>query len=248
MLRTAREDKGVSLAQAEAATMIRRSYLQALEDDEHSLLPGAVYTKGFLRNYAVYLGLDPSHVLSVYHREHPDRSQNVVAPATIRPRGTGQLITGGTVATLLLVVVVAVFSTYVFRQVQSFRQAQPSSAVAALVPTPTPIPPTATSVPAATATAAAQASPPSAATPTVNPNGAEVTATVSQDAWFSIAIDGQRSFEGVVKAGQKQTWKGKDDVFVWTGNAGGVSIVFNGRDIGTLGAVGEVVKKDFKKV
>jgi cytoskeleton protein RodZ len=253
MLRTAREDKGVSLAQAEAATMIRRSYLQALEDDEHALLPGAVYTKGFLRNYAVYLGLDPSHVLSVYHREYPENnSQDVVAPAAIKPRGTSQLVTGGTVATILLVVVVAVFATYVYRQVQSFRQAQPSAAAAALVPTPTSIPPTPTVGPAASATAAAVAAasptPELLLTPTPNPNGAEVTAKVSQDAWFSIEIDGQRSFEGVVKAGQTQTWKGKDDVFVWTGNAGGVSIVFNGRDLGTLGSVGEVVKKDFKKV
>jgi hypothetical protein len=193
--------------------------------------------------------LDPSHVLSVYHREYPDNSQDVVAPATIKPRGTSQLVTGGTIATLLLVVVAAVFATYVYRQVQTFRQAQPSAASAALVPTPTPIPPTATAGPAATVTAATAAVPTELVqTPTVNPNGAEVTAKVSQDAWFSIQIDGQRSFEGVLKAGQTQTWKGKDDVFVWTGNAGGVSIVFNGRDLGTLGAVGEVVKKDFKKV
>src|SRR5712692_793501 len=98
MLRTAREAKGVSLAQAEAATMIRRAYLQALEDDDYHTLPGAVYVKGFLRNYAVYLGLDPSHVLSVYHREYPDQSQGVMAPAAIKPRGTSQLVTGGTIA------------------------------------------------------------------------------------------------------------------------------------------------------
>src|SRR5579884_4023054 len=145
MLRTAREEKGVSLAQAEAATMIRRPYLQALEDDEHGALPGAVYVKDFLRNYASYLGLDPAHVLSIYHREYPDQSQEVVAPSTIRPRGTSQLVTGGTVATLLLVVVVAIFSTYIYRQVQSFRAAEPPSQ--ALVPTPTPIPPTVTPAP-----------------------------------------------------------------------------------------------------
>ena len=60
-------------------------------------------------------------------------------------------------------------------------------------------------------------------------------------------VDGQRRFEGVLKAGQTQTWQGKDEVFVWVGNAGGVSIVFNGQDMGTLGAVGQVVKKDFKR-
>ncbi|HLQ33658.1 MAG TPA: RodZ domain-containing protein [Chloroflexota bacterium] len=247
MLRTAREERGVSLAQAEAATMIRRSYLQALEDDEHAQLPGAVYIKGFLRNYAQYLGLDALHVLSVYHREYPDQSQEVVAPATIKPRGTSQLVTGGTIASLLLVVVIAIFSTYVYRQVQAFRQSEPASQAAALVPTPTPIPPTPTSARSAE-TAAAVVPEPVAPTRTALAGGAEVTAKVSQDAWLQVQVDGQRSFEGVLKAGQTQTWKGKDDVFVWVGNAGGVSIVFNGSDMGTLGAVGEVVKKDFKKV
>ena len=246
MLRTAREEKGVSLAQAEAATMIRRSYLQALEDDEHGRLPGAVYVKGFLRNYALYLGLDPSHVLSVYHREYGDSSQQIVAPATIRPRGTSQLVTGGTLAGVLLLVVVAVFGTYMYRQVQAFRQADPSAqAAATIVPTPTPIPPSPTP---GGATAAAAVSPTPAPTPVPTPaNGAEVTAKVNQDAWLQVEVDGQRSFEGTLKAGQSQTWKGKDDVFVWVGNAGGVSIVFNGKDIGPLGGVGEVVKKDFKK-
>jgi hypothetical protein len=226
--------------------MIRRAYLQALEDDEHALLPGAVYTKGFLRNYAQYLGLDPSHVLSVYHREHPDRSQGVVGPASIKPRGTSQLITGSTIASLLLVLVVAIFSTYVYRQVQSFRQAEP--AAGAVVPTPTPIPPTATAGPIVAALSpAASATPPPAPSPTPLTSGAELVAKISQDAWVQVEIDGQRSFEGTLRAGQTQTWKGKDDVFMWVGNAGGVSVVFNGKDLGTLGAVGEVVKKDFKK-
>jgi len=245
MLRTAREEKGVSLAQAEAATMIRRAYLQALEDDAHATLPGAVYVKGFLRNYASYLGLDPTHVLSVYHREYPDQAQGVVAPATIKPRGTSQLVTGGTLASLLLVVVIAIFSTYVYRQVQTFRQAEP--AAQAVVPTPTPIPPTATTAPTSSAVPAAAPTERPAALATPLASGAEVTAKISQDVSFQVEVDGQRRFEGVLKAGQTQTWQGKDEVFVWVGNAGGVSIVFNGLDMGTLGAVGQVVKKDFKR-
>jgi cytoskeleton protein RodZ len=242
VLRSARDEKGVSLAQAEAATMIKRAYLQALEEDDHAGLPGAVYVKGFVRNYAMYLGLDPSHTLSIYHREYPDPSLAPMASATIKPRGTSQLVTGGTVASLLLVVVVSIFSVYIFRQVQAFRQAQPAAEAAAFIATPTPIPPAATPV----TPAAVQSSPLAPApSPTLVPGSTEVTAKASQDAWLQVQVDGQRSFEGVLKAGQTQTWKGKD-VFVWAGNAGGVNIVFNGREIGPLGAAGEVVKKDFK--
>ena len=245
MLRSAREEKSVSLAQAEAATMIRRSYLQALEDDDHSVLPGAVYVKGFVRNYATYLGLDPVHTLSVYHREYSDQAQRVMAPATIKPRGTSQLVTGGWVAGFVLIVVVAIFSVYVYRQVQTFRAAGPAASAAALIPTPTPIPPTVTASAATAPTSAATPVPPTA---TPIPANAELTAKLSEDTWMQVQVDGRQEFEGTLKAGATQTWKGNNDVFIWVGNAGGVSIVFNGKDMGTLGAAGEVVKKDFKKV
>ncbi len=59
VLRLARERKGVDLYRAERDTKIRAKHLEALENGDYAELPGAVYTKGFLRNYAVYLGLDP---------------------------------------------------------------------------------------------------------------------------------------------------------------------------------------------
>src|SRR6266550_3666920 len=62
-LEAARERKGVDLNRAERDTKIRARYLSALERGEYRELPGAVYTKGFLRNYAVYLGLDPEEIV-----------------------------------------------------------------------------------------------------------------------------------------------------------------------------------------
>jgi len=225
--------------------MIRRAYLQSLEDDDHTILPGVVYVKGFLRNYAVYLGLDPSHVLSIYHREFPDHSQPVVAPAAIKPRGTSQLVTGGTIASALLVLVIAVFSVYVYRQVQAFRQAAPAASAAELIPTPTPIPATPTTIAVAAVSVASPTPLPPTATPI--PAAAELTAKVSQDAWMQVLVDGRPAFEGVIKAGQTQTWTGSSDVYLWVGNAGGVNVVFNGKDLGTMGARGQIVKRDFKK-
>src|SRR3954452_9053918 len=68
-LQAAREKKGVDLYRAERDTKIRARHLSALEDGDYSELPGAVYTKGFLRNYALYLGLDPTEVLDRWHEE-----------------------------------------------------------------------------------------------------------------------------------------------------------------------------------
>ena len=68
----ARERKGVDLYRAERDTKIRARYLAALEHGEYAELPGAVYTKGFLRNYALYLGLDPEDVIRQWRRERGD--------------------------------------------------------------------------------------------------------------------------------------------------------------------------------
>lgn len=62
-LRERRDAMGVTLAEVEVATRIRQKYLAALEADEWHLLPGEVVGRGFLRNYADYLGLEPQEVM-----------------------------------------------------------------------------------------------------------------------------------------------------------------------------------------
>src|SRR5579864_800950 len=57
-LRAARENRDLSLEQVEKQTRIRVHYLAALELDEYAELPSAVQARGFLRNYARFLGLD----------------------------------------------------------------------------------------------------------------------------------------------------------------------------------------------
>jgi transcriptional regulator with XRE-family HTH domain len=63
ILREAREAMGVSLVEVEETTRIRQKYLSALEADEWHLLPGEVVGRGFLRNYALFLGLDPEQLM-----------------------------------------------------------------------------------------------------------------------------------------------------------------------------------------
>lgn len=63
LLRERREAMGVSLAEVEVATRIRQKYLSALESEEWHMLPGEVVGRGFLRNYADYLGLDAQEIM-----------------------------------------------------------------------------------------------------------------------------------------------------------------------------------------
>ena len=83
-LTAARERKGVDLIRAERDTKIRVRYLSALESGDYRDLPGAVYTKGFLRNYAIYLALDPEDVLRQWRRERGEAT--APEPAIVPPR------------------------------------------------------------------------------------------------------------------------------------------------------------------
>lgn len=66
VLREARERKGVTLADAQQATKIRLSFLQALENEDFSVLPPPFYIRGFIKTYAVYLNLDPRHTVQLF--------------------------------------------------------------------------------------------------------------------------------------------------------------------------------------
>jgi cytoskeletal protein RodZ len=63
-----RKEMNLSLKEAENATSIRISYLQAIEDGEMNKLISPVYGQGFMRQYATFLGIDGDRIL----RENPE--------------------------------------------------------------------------------------------------------------------------------------------------------------------------------
>ncbi|NLE94050.1 MAG: helix-turn-helix domain-containing protein, partial [Chloroflexi bacterium] len=58
-LKKIREEHAIPLEQVASETRIRLSILHDLEDDAYSELSSSTQTKGFLRLYAQYLGIDP---------------------------------------------------------------------------------------------------------------------------------------------------------------------------------------------
>ena len=137
-LYAARERKGVDLYRAERDTKIRARYLGALERGDYKDLPGAVYTKGFLRNYALYLGLDPEDVLAQWRRERGDGKEQppaIVVPRPISAPRKGMTFSPGIVVAALLTVVIVAFGAYLGLQVLRFTKpptialTQPATAV-----------------------------------------------------------------------------------------------------------------------
>ena len=117
VLRAAREAKGVDVARVERDTKIRERYLLALEAGDYRELPGSVYTKGFLRNYGSYLGLDPEYLIDLYRLETSiaaERPRMQAPPRPITTRGSRAfVITPGLVFAALLTVAVGAFIAYI---------------------------------------------------------------------------------------------------------------------------------------
>ena len=71
-LREARERRGLSYNDVELETKVRSKYIKALEDERFDILPGPTYTKGFLRAYADFLGLDGNLYIDEFNSRHHD--------------------------------------------------------------------------------------------------------------------------------------------------------------------------------
>jgi transcriptional regulator with XRE-family HTH domain len=122
-LRDAREARGLDIYRVERDTKIRVKYLSALEDGEFTELPGDVYTRGFLRNYASYLGLDADELENEWRGEagsRPARQALVVGPQPIAVPGRGFVLQRGHFALLGVIVVVALVATYFGYQMTRF--------------------------------------------------------------------------------------------------------------------------------
>ena len=83
-LKQAREDRRITLEHASESTRIRVPYLKALETDDVSVLPSPVQARGFLRNYADYLGLDFDRLLEELRAEQTS-SEEIIGPADVSP-------------------------------------------------------------------------------------------------------------------------------------------------------------------
>lgn len=78
-LRKERDLRGIDLDEVSRVTRVRLAYLQYLEDDRLSDLPGDVYTRGYIRAYARFLGIDGDHLIELCRNQSPARGLAPVA-------------------------------------------------------------------------------------------------------------------------------------------------------------------------
>ena len=79
-MKRAREARGVSLRQIATATKISVAALEALERNDISRLPGGIFSRAFVRSYAIEVGLDPEDTVRDFLTQFPHDSVTAGSP------------------------------------------------------------------------------------------------------------------------------------------------------------------------
>jgi cytoskeleton protein RodZ len=242
-LRLARERRGISLRQIAASTKISIAALEALERNDVSKLPGGIFSRAFVRSYAVEVGLDPDETVREFlGRFQAEGLPTPAAPAAIPEEESNfesQQRMAGVVLKLLLVSIplIALLLYFTLR----VRPAPPASALPespvgsapppAAVP-PAPAPPVAQPLPiVAPAKPAVVAPPVKSMTLDLHPTG---------DCWIKLTVDGHAVLARVMLAGEKEVREVRDSVLIEVGNAGAFAFSIDGRPGKPLGDEGQV--------
>ena len=268
-LRSQREQLGLSLTDIENQIHIPVRYLAAIESGRLEELPSTVQGRGMLKNYAEYLGLDPDSLLLRFadvlqerlrENQQPSGSsrKGLQAPLWMRRVFRGSSLIG--VVILLLVGSALVWSA---AQVFGGGTGQPGATetipgvAEVLLPTQTlDSSPTLTATPS-TPSPLGEGEAPGVPTetvvevdledeqPTLGIADVQVQLIITQRSFVQVVVDGELAFSGRMVPGSVHVFGGEDRVEVTTGNAAGVEIIFNQRDLGVLGVYGQVVNRIF---
>ena len=252
LLRRERERQNLSIKDIEKVTSIRALYIDAIEKGEYKTLPGEVYAKGFVRNYANYLKLNANEIVNAFNEEmHPQEELQEAAGSSSaeearqeqpvernREEYRGPKITSLESYPMekkshgvrnALMVAAAVF-VVAFAALIAFGGDEEPSAPAPRAKTQT-----------------QQGQKQTEVAPKPAADGVEMKLSFTDRCWTEVVVDGKTEFEGTAEKGKVLTLKGKDKVRITEGNAGALNYSLNGKDMGAIGQRGEVVEKTFTK-
>ena len=261
VLERARKDRGLSLEEAERATKIRKRYLIGLENDDYTVLPDAVYARGFLKTYANFLGLDGdglSQELRTRKKPRRERRLSYAAPTgdfdrpIISPGGVPgaekrQVVSKSAVVTFVIaaLVIAALVGALYFVGLNVRPSAAEDAPQTERIAAP---------VEPAAGDGEAEEEPERSTTgdnpgdnPGDGPSGA-LTVGVEVEggpAWIRIRADSETVFEEVAPAGFSRTFEASRVVGIRAGDAGAVHVEVNGQDVGPLGDPGQVLERDY---
>ena len=236
-LKLAREARDVSLRRIANVTKISIPALEALERNDISRLPGGIFTRGFVRGYALEVGLDPEETLRDFMTSFPEesvlaghpqlheREERQVRERDARKYGRIARFAGFGAALLAVIIYLAVAGFRNSGAADADGGSGLDGAVAAPIAS-SPIVPTSNT-----------GSLPGAAL------GGYLSVRLEARApcWVSATVDGRRSMQRLLQPGEQTVLRVHDEVVLTAGDAGALAVTINGMPARALGRSGQVV-------
>jgi len=244
-LRREREIRGISLKEIADATKISRRFLEAIERNDHQTLPAPVFTRGFVREYARYVGLNAEDMVNRYNfaasrddriekppelQKYPQTPVRDISPKPPPKRGIPSAFALLNRNLIAVTVIVAALVGVAWWAVQHRRFEFDNGAE------------TTASVPISTGVAIpspAIAPPP----PAVDDSVLRLVVDVVSNSWVVLEADGKSVYSDEMVRGEQKTFEANESFrFRTIGNAAGLSLTLNGVKVPALGEEGDVVK------
>lgn len=241
-LRREREIRGISLKEISDATKISKRFLEAIERNDHVNLPAPVFTRGFVREYARYVGLSSEDMVNRYNyaaarddrvekppqiEKYPQVPVRDISPRPKPKRGIPPAYARINMNLIVLAIIVAALAAVAFWAIRHKRADQDTAADTA-----------------PTVTAQAKVAPPPVAAPKpADDSMLRMTLDVTDNSWVTLEADGATVLNAEMRRGDHRAFEAKDRFrFRTIGNAAGLTVRLNDIELPPLGDDGEVIK------
>lgn len=221
ILKKRREELGQDLKEIAHILKIRYDYLKAIEDEAFEKLPVEVYAKGYIREYAKILDIDPEVVIKAYTQDIlPLEKSSVLPEGFIAEKKLN-------VRYLFIPVLAAVvvISALFFLSIKESKKIHKESGAGVQ-----------------NKNIANNSSVPLTGEPQRAPVQHTLEVFATDTTWLHVRMDEGKSEEVLLKPGESASWTSRQGFFLKIGNAGGIKIVFDGKEIGAPGEKGQVVR------
>ena len=243
-LKSLREEQGKALEEIAENTKIAVANLDLLERDRYELLPPRVFIKGFIRSYVQELGLDPEEPLKrfeEYTREGELAAYGIQEPAVYAPKKSFFSFSHRSWFTMILTaaglislgVLILTATTRLFFEDNSGKTTQP--VVRTIQP--------ANYGSASSRTSDVRGRPQSAATEQRRTFGGRKVLEIRAvaNAWIRVEADKGPAEELMMSPGDVQVFTANDGFTLQTGNAGGLRVRFDGKELPSLGKMNQTL-------
>jgi len=260
ILRKKREELGLDIKQIADQLRIRADYLSSIEQDLFDKLPAPVYTMGYIRSYARHLDVDPTAILEVYAQRLPKPKTDASAIPVVLAEKKKPVF-------LYLVLAMAVIGAVVYlrmshtpaqRQIEKtvtqpeakprIAERQPASPVEKPAPdikakteVPQPMPAKQKEQPAPSLPAAVIQDNRPAERPAPEQNTHLLTIHAVETSWIYVKFKNGRYESVTLRPGSSRQWNFPESAYLKIGNAGGIKLMLDGREIAPIGQSGQVV-------